>query len=292
MLPKLNISKNDRLLIIHADDFGLCHSANRGTIYSIDRGCVSSISIMPPCPAFLEAIDFVKNRPTFDVGVHLTLTSEWDNYKWGPVSPIQHVRSLVNANGFFYSTPKELVEHALPHELEIEMRAQIDLVIEHDVNVTHVDSHMLACSENESILSIYSEIGISYKLPCLVSKQYVSYKVPQWQPDKLMSYGAVLPDLALSVLPDMYQDIGSMAGCYEKLIRELPPGLSVFLVHPAVDDFELQQITNGEIAYGATWRHEEMDFFSSDRCRELLEEENVTVITWKQFAALNKEIVY
>src|SRR5688572_29055569 len=129
--------QRDRMLIIHADDFGMCHSVNKGIIFSINEGCVNSVSIMPPCAAFKEAVHFAKQRPDFDWGVHLTLTSEWPGHPWRPISPVEKVWSLVDQDGLFYKDSAQLVDHALSEHLEIEMRAQIESVISNGVIVSH-----------------------------------------------------------------------------------------------------------------------------------------------------------
>ena len=98
---KLGFDKTTKLLMIHADDAGLSHSENRATIKSLTHGIVNSYSMMVPCPWFYEMAVFAKNNPQYDNGIHLTLTCEWENYKFGPVLPVAEVPSLVNEAGYF-----------------------------------------------------------------------------------------------------------------------------------------------------------------------------------------------
>ena len=116
---RLGFPENSKLLIIHADDAGLSHSENRATIQSLEQGVVNSYSIMVPCPWFYEMANFAKNNPQYDCGVHLTLTCEWENYKFGPVLPITDVPSLVDENGFFFiKTEKSLKKMRFPKKLK------------------------------------------------------------------------------------------------------------------------------------------------------------------------------
>ena len=115
---RLGFSKNSKLLIIHADDAGLSHSENIATIESLKMGMVNSYSIMVPCPWYYEMACFAKSNPEFDYGIHLTLTCEWEYYKFGPVLPISEVRSLVDENGHFYKKRENLKESASIEDVE------------------------------------------------------------------------------------------------------------------------------------------------------------------------------
>ncbi len=139
---KLGYPKNAKLVIIHADDLGVSHSENSASIKAMEKGCVSSASIMVPCPWFPEIAAYAQSNPEADLGLHLTITSEWKNYKWGPVTPQAQVPGLVNKNGFFYSSVDSVLKNATAIEVQEEIHNQIKRAIQFGVQPTHLDAHM------------------------------------------------------------------------------------------------------------------------------------------------------
>jgi len=150
---RLGYPASARLLVIHADDFGMNHSVNRAISEALEKGWVTSASIMVPCPWFPEVVRFAATHPQMDLGVHQTLDSEWHDFRWGPVSPRDKVPSLLDDDGYFPPDRDDVARNAEPAEVESELRAQIDRALKMGIHVTHLDSHMGPCSP----LSLSSE---------------------------------------------------------------------------------------------------------------------------------------
>src|SRR5690348_9786963 len=117
---RLGYPADAKLLIINADDLAVAHSEDVATFAALDKKLVSSATVMVPCPWFTEVAAYAKSHPQADLGLHLTLTSEWDTYRWGPVAPRALVPSLVGPDGFFYADTDSVAKHARPDEVEIE----------------------------------------------------------------------------------------------------------------------------------------------------------------------------
>ena len=166
LAERLGFAATERIAIVHADDIGMCHAANLGAFDALENGVVSCGSIMVPCPWFREAADLAAANPAFDLGVHLTLNSEWPGYRWGPVAGRDRVPSLLDAQGYLPRTTVEVVRSARPDEVEIELRAQIEAALAAGIDVTHLDSHM-GTVFFPPFVPIYAKLASEYRLPAM-----------------------------------------------------------------------------------------------------------------------------
>jgi len=268
---KLGYAADAKLLIIHADDLGVAHSENVASFKAIENGSVNSASVMMPTPWVLEAADYAKAHPdTHDFGLHLVLSSEWKNYKWGPVSSIDKVPSLINEHGYFHPDCKTSVSLK---EVEAELRAQIDRAYAMGLVPTHLDSHMGCLMQTPDLVEVYLKMGQEYKLPLMVSKAF-----PE---DLLKKYKVqvVLEDIVM-IMPEQFNK--GVAAYYNESIKNLKPGVSTILIHTAYDNDELQAMTIDHPEFGSAWRQKDYDYFTSAECKDLLEKENIQLVTWRQ----------
>ena len=162
-----------RKLVIHHDDLGGSHSANMAFVELVDVGVVTCGSVMVPGPWFSEVVEIAHRRPDLDIGVHLTLTSEFPCYRWRPLTC---GRSLVDAFGYFWSDLTG-ARTAEPEEVYIELKAQIDTAIAAGIDVTHLDSHMGTIWQPEFI-DVYLQLGQEYHLPIVVTRDVQSLSAP------------------------------------------------------------------------------------------------------------------
>ena len=276
---KLGYSKESKLLILHADDLGMSHSENAATIYAMENGSVNSASIMVPCPWFSEIAAYARNHPTADLGLHLTLNSEWNFLKWGPVASRTEVPGLINHNGFLFSSIDSVHRSAKPGEVEKELRAQIEKAKQFGIDITHLDSHMGALFGNAEYLKVLIKLGREYKVPVMLSKPGFLAAFND-NLDSLVTDKDVLLDMIYTASPDDYKK--GMENYYTGVFKSLQPGVSIIIFHTGYDDSEMKAATIDHVDWGATWRQADFNFFTSENCKRLLKEQNIHLITWRE----------
>ncbi len=255
----------------------MCHSVNAAIMDTIQRGVVTSTSIMIPCAWAAEAADFLRAHPEVDVGVHLTVTSEWRHYRWRPLTQPSPKSALTDESGFFFRNAMALTASG---ELESELLAQIELATKLGINPTHLDSHMFALFGPQELLNSYVRVARSASLPFLLLprlKTFVSYS-RHTPVDNLMFINC--PEgLALS-----------WADWYDSILRSLQPGITELIVHPAFDGAETRAVMGDIWGCGATWRQRDYDVLTSARFRQTIQENNIELTTWANVSRLNCHI--
>ncbi|HEV7389082.1 MAG TPA: polysaccharide deacetylase family protein, partial [Gemmatimonadaceae bacterium] len=164
---RLGYPRDAKLLILHADDLGAAHSINAATFDALDKGIISSASIMMPTPWVTEVAAYARAHPDADLGLHLTLTSEWQTYRWGTVASADKVASLVDSTGTLPDDIGPVSKRAKLPEVELEIRAQIERARALGIRPTHLDSHMGALFDTPALLTAYIKAGHEYHLPFL-----------------------------------------------------------------------------------------------------------------------------
>ena len=284
ILDILGHPANAKLLIVHADDLAVTHSENTASFAALDSGLVNSGSIMAPCPWLPEVAEWVKSHPDHDLGMHLTLTSEWGPLKWGPVAGAARVPSLVDEAGYFYPDCATMAEHARPEEVRVELRAQIERAITLGIHPTHLDSHMgCLVYTSPAIFQAYLDLSREYGIPPLLGKHELASPAFQHLADRVAPQDLVLDRIYTATPPD-YQ--GGMSAYYEGILKELAPGtISTILIHCAFDNAEGKGAHSGHEAWGARWRQQDFDYFTSATARRLLKAQGITLVTWGELNA-------
>lgn len=271
-----------KLLILHADDLGVAHSEDVASFDALDRGAVSSASIMVPTPWIAEVAAYARAHPNADLGIHLTLTSEWQTYRWGSVESKDKVPSLLDSAGTFPNEGILVAMRANPVEVDREIRAQIERALALGIHPTHIDSHMGALFTTPELIAIYVKIGHDYHLPFLAVRGS-----PLAAPQARLSEKDVVLDAVVVAGPETPRD--QWKAFYLNAIANLKPGLTEIIVHLGHDDAELQAVTVNHEPYGSAWRQRDYDVVTSPEFRKALADHHVILVTWKDLARVAQQ---
>jgi chitin disaccharide deacetylase len=276
---RLGYAADARVLILNADDFGMCHDQNEGVIRGLKEGLFTSSTILVTCPWFEEAAEFARNNPNADLGVHLTLTAEWDRYKWGPVLGPRAVPSLVDERGYLWQTVAQVYEHARLDQAEAELREQIEKAFAAGIDATHLDSHMGTLQLRADYHEIYARLATEYRLPIrLASRRRLGREGMGAILDQLDAAGVVTPDHLVFYGPS---SVPATESYWTNLLRTLKPGVTEILCHPAIARDELRTC-----ARDAMQREADFRYFTSDQTRQLIKDEGVEMVGFRELRDL------
>jgi predicted glycoside hydrolase/deacetylase ChbG (UPF0249 family) len=274
LAERLGHARDAKLLIIHGDDLAVAHSEDAASFAALDQHAASSASIMVPCPWLTEVAAYAKAHPEADLGLHLTLTSEWATYRWGPVSPADRVPSLLDPSGYLWPDTDPATQHIKADEAERELRAQIGRALAMGIHPTHLDSHMGVLFARPDLIAVYIKLAHEYKLPFLAT---LGPNAPPALRSQFTDKDAIL-DSVLIAGPNI--PASNWKNFYLDLIKNLKPGVTELIVHLGYDDAELQAVTVNHPDYGAAWRQRDFDVITSPEFKKALEENHVTLIRW------------
>jgi predicted glycoside hydrolase/deacetylase ChbG (UPF0249 family) len=266
LAERLGYRADDRLLIVNCDDLGSTHAANIGVYESLREGIATSATLMVPCP---WARDAAARHRGEDVGVHLTLNAELDHYRWGPIT---HAPSLLDGDGGFPRTLRDVWDHADLDEVRRELRAQVERAILWGFDVSHIDSHMGSVQLKPEFFDVYLDLAVEFGLPLRLSgastERTIGFPFRQLAADE----GIVFPDNFVLVR----SGVGSRRDI-ERAVMELRPGVTEVYVHPAVDSPELRAATPDWAA-----RVDDHDLVTRDRSlRTMLERAGVQLVGYR-----------
>lgn len=286
VLKKIGFSNDDRVVIIHTDDIGMCQASVAAFQELWEFGLISSGATMVPCPWFPEAARFARETAGVDLGVHVTLTSEWDTYRWGPISTREKSSGMVDAEGFFYRTSEDAQEHGDPQAVQQEIAAQIDRALSRGVPVTHIDTHMGTVA-HPKFMPAYLSLAVQHKLPPMVMR----LDKAGWM---AMGMGEEVAEMAVQMVGQLEESgvplLDRISGLdldrantreerieyAQQVFDALDAGITHFIIHPSMDTPELRAIT-------PDWACRVADYeaFRSEELRKAVRDKGLQVIGYQ-----------
>ena len=294
---KLGYTPEDRLLIINADDFGMCHSFNKGIQQLLSEQVISSATLMMPCPWVREAALWSAAHPQYDIGVHLTLTSEWEFYRWGPVNRNGETASLVTAEGYFPADCKSVELNADTDQVKAELIRQIEFAKQLGVDPTHLDNHMGSVYGRETgrhFLDTVLDLCAHYRLPFRLPRSTFGVDIPP-EMEHMAAALAQLADergvlildylLGLPFQTETPQTYAEVRADMADLLRNLRPGVTEIIIHPSQATDELKAIM-------PVWERRAMEFelFRDPAIQHILQKENIQLIHWKDLREAQRAV--
>ncbi len=279
------------VVILHVDDVGMSRSSNLGATESIEQGVATSWAIMMPCSWVPDIAHYLKKHPEVDSGLHLTLTSEWEAYRWGPLAGKTQVPGLVDPEGCLWRNIAGVVTKGSPDEVEREIRAQIDRAETMGLPITHLDSHMGTLFARPEFFERFVRVGIEKQIPILAIGGHATYTRIE-NPEAVGKVQEIIPKIwnaGLPVLDDLHTGTyGWKAG--EKttrllaLLAELKPGITEILFHASrpTDDFPV-------ITGSSESRFADLKALTDPAVKKLIQDKGIVLTTWKELMARRKK---
>ncbi len=293
VLKKLGFEPDDRVVIIHTDDIGMCQATVDAFADLADFGLISSGAVMVPCPWFLKAAEFSRNNPEADLGVHLTLTCEYDYYRWGPISTRNPASGLLDEQGCMHKTSEAVWADADPDAALGELDAQIRRALAEGMNLTHIDTHMGTVAHPQLVPG-YIQLARTYGLPPMIPRLTPEELMAQSHADldtAMLMVGMImaLEEMGIPLLDGLtgmpLDDPSDRLEKVKATLGAVKPGLTHFIIHPAKDTPELRAIT-------PSWPSRVADYetFTSEAVRDFIRAEGIQVIGYRAVQALMPEI--
>lgn len=291
---RLGFPEGARVVIFHNDDAGLCHEANAASIRGVEEGLITSWSVMMPC-AWVPAVrDYLKAHPDTCSGLHLTLTSEWEKYRWRPLSCVETHPGLADPDGYLWDNVKLVAEHATADEIEAEIRAQIRVAENMGLPITHLDTHMGTVFATEEYLLRYIAVGMEKQIPVLLPGGHMA-SVLQEDPelaekaDAIRVLAETLWASGLPVIDDVHTnsynwDGPDKADEFIEMIRGLKPGITQVIIHATVPTPNFDQISSSGVKRGG-----DLNAMLDPRLKKVIEEEGILLTSWRELIERRKK---
>ncbi len=281
---KLGFPQGKKVLLLHMDDAGMCPEANAAVESYIENGYLRSTAVMMPCPNAASFLEWAKSHPLADVGMHLTLTSEWKTYRWGPVSDPAKVPGLIDPEGKLYHDVPGVVMHASAQEVETEIRAQIEKAIALGHKPTHIDTHMGTLYGSPEYIKVFLKVAEEYHIPANIIDLSDPEVVSKFKQEGYPINADVIKSMGEYRLPKLDNFTSVQEGTtYEekranffKLVKSLNPGLTEIIFHPATLTENLKTITG-------SWQQRvwESELFADPLVHKFFKDEGIIITNWK-----------
>ncbi|MDO8966066.1 polysaccharide deacetylase family protein [Algoriphagus sp.] len=322
---KLGYPKGKKVVIFHVDDAGMSYESNQGTIQSLDFGIATSCSIMMPCPWAANFIHQAKDHLEWDLGLHLVLTSEWKTYRWEPLAGKSLVPGLHDPDGAFWHTVEQVVQHATPEEVYIELKAQIDRALGLGLKPSHLDSHMGTLFAHDKFLEKYIQVGLEYDIPVmfpggnnvLLEESLTAPIIKKLKAEGKYTEGMAIPKpelllkskalgeqvwkSGLPVLDDLHTISGDWkpeksathvelgkykVGQFKRILHKMEPGLAMIIIHSIeYSDFFKRFSGSGDSRYGDLLAMTDPDL------KAFIEQEGIILTTWREVMERRKNLI-
>jgi chitin disaccharide deacetylase len=282
---RLGYPAGKKVIMLHADDAGMSVEANIATKEMLLNKHIQSAAAMPPCPAFEDMIEWAKQHPEIDLGLHLTLTSEWKTYRWPSVLPVEEVPGLIDGEGKLWRSVPEVVQNATPEEVEKEIRAQIEKSLAMGYRPGHIDTHMGTLYGHPEFAKAFLRVAMEYGIPAnaidmsdpLVLEYYKKAGYPIT--DELIAFmdSYTLPKVDNFTSAPKGDTYEQKVQAFKDLIKSLRPGLTEIIFHPSVASENLKNITG-------SWQQRiwEYEMFSDPDLIKFFEDEGIIFTDWKE----------
>lgn len=294
----LGYGSDERLLIVNADDYGLCTSVNSGVQQLLREQAVSSATVMMPCRSSKEAAEWSAKNPQYDVGIHFTFTSEWDSYRWGPINRGAATQSLVTSEGYFPKDSRTFEQQAVAEQVRGELIAQIETALKYGMQPSHADNHMGSLYGLETghhfldvVLEVCAKYGLPFRLPRLLAAGDGQVAPPE-KAEQARQLGLLADSMGVVVLDYLVglpfqllkgETYPSLKNDMKKLLSSLQPGVTELIIHPSL-------VTDELLAFHGQPEKRGMEFqlFRDEEIQKTISDEGIRMIRWSDLQKLQR----
>lgn len=283
LAERLGFKSTDTIVVINGDDVGMSHAANAATIDALENGLMTCATIMMPCPWVPEIAAYARAHPNADFGLHLTHTSEWKKYRWGPVASRNEVPGLIDLEGCLWPSIEAVYKNSTPEQAEIEARAQIKKGLALGIDITHLDSHMGALQYDLRYYAVYRKLAMEFDLPIRMGSQELLETAGGGHlREQLDRDGIVYTDYLIHGLRKPGEP---MSDYWKRILNSLKPGVTELYIHAALPAEEMKEITGSWEDRAAEYR-----LFTKDpEIRQIFESQKIKRVGYRALRELQRK---